>query len=1688
MKTKSTPTSLRAIVTLSLCFLFATHGSFAQQYQLLSNGSAGADTVINTQIINSYSKVNWINYNQVKYTGPYAPVRGDRVLIIQMTGIDSGSWQWDTVIAGGNPFTVSNLHSAFDTSRRAKIQVVKVPQYKSLYIKGTGRLTAAPWNDSTGGILTFMVRDTFKIDTPGRCDVTGLGFLSLPDTTSAAAYGVGGAGGAGGAIGQNGGDSALVIGSGVGGGGDGGQFGQYGANGDTVIIPRCPGCGNLIDSATNVSLKLDSGISKAKIILGGAGTTGHGGRGGRGGGGGGGGTAGPGTAGGAGGHGGRGGRGGNGGGIILYSAGYLTIPDSIRVFYANGANADSGQTAGDGLAGGMGGPGLGPCSSGPGGGGRGASGGNGGDGGDGGGGGIVYGLFFHPTPHLSWKSLTQTGGIRGKGGHGGHGGPGGQNGIILGGGQCTGATQPGSGPDGDDGVGGNNGNNGTGAGGGGGGGASGGGPGVLISPCTPINNYLSANPPTPGYLCPTDGYGAAFEAATYGGAGNFSFSLIETQNAGSTFYSLSVVDGVGCQAFFGLNAFYASGFSPEASYDVTPTCVGASDGVLTIHVGDGIGGPCGYEGLFNYVEDANGNILDSNNVVGLSVGAYTVVYGDNVYMDTIRQIVNITEMIPYQPSDVTTPASCSSAFDGTISLTPNDTDPCHDPNYLSIQWYDAFNNYIGSGDYIAGLAPGVYTAYLNYTGPSLCDSNIWITENLTCQQTYTAIVTAGPDISASNTGPQIIGDNCGTFDPQSLGLTGGEGVYNFSINSTSAVCVGNASEVEYTTYVYDNVGCSAQFSTVVDYIEDDYGIFIDNVTAETCPGASNGTVAYTITDLTNQECNSFYSLSISGPNGFQSGTSGSGSGSNTEYAYPAGTYNYTISGQGQCSTPMIGTFTVQSYNVGTSGTEDVTICANNSLSWNGTTYSQTGTYSYFMPGGSAFGCDSTAYLNLTVLDPITQTISTPSVYGSGCSAPDPIIALGVIGGDGSYIVGNYNYSQPICNGNTTSTPYTVDITDGHNCTAQLSGTNNEVIDEFTVLFSAAANTSCGNTNDGSFEYHIGSNNPASCSPQWTMTIYDANNNVYTSQSGSSASNNNITNIPIGSYTFDLVSGPSSGACLDHTGSGAFNVLQGTGGGAMGAEYDTICSGSILNWNGSNYSQAGNYSYLLPGGSVGGCDSMAMLYLYVNPVFNVNVYDTIASGQTVTVGSSTYSATGIYSIQLASSYGCDSTIILYLTVTNSNPSGPVFDTICAGQSVSVGSHQYTATGTYTDTLTSSLGADSIILTDLFVRAQATGAAAATICQGQSYNLAGNFYTTSGTYTGIFTSQYGCDSIVTLVLTVSPPITGTVSATICQGLSYSFAGNTYNTTGTYTGTFTSQNGCDSIVTLSLTVSPPLTGSATAGICQGQSFSFAGNSYNSAGIYTGTFTAQSGCDSVVTLTLSVTAPASIAIIDTICDGGSHVLGGTSYTTSGTYTYTAPGSGGSCDTLQTLYLTVLPSSTPDLVITVSHGPAVNGQQVDTFRASYLGCDGAYYSWYLNLQPVGQHDSLAVITHLIAQGDSIVCRIDCDNRCASTTYTYSNRIRSGISDQSAFISGISVYPNPNAGSFTVDITSIAEKDAKITVTDVLGQAILSDYIPLRSGDNKKQITLADNIAPGIYIVGVTVDGQTLYQPVSIEK
>ena len=93
--------------------------------------------------------------------------------------------------------------------------------------------------------------------------------------------------------------------------------------------------------------------------------------------------------------------------------------------------------------------------------------------------------------------------------------------------------------------------------------------------------------------------------------------------------------------------------------------------------------------------------------------------------------------------------------------------------------------------------------------------------------------------------------------------------------------------------------------------------------------------------------------------------------------------------------------------------------------------------------------------------------------------------------------------------------------------------------------------------------------------------------------------------------------------------------------------------------------------------------------------------------------------------------------------------------------------------------------------------------ATACDQYFWN--DHVYTASGTYIDTLSSLAGCDSIITLHLTISPIYTEE-TVVVCD--SYEWNGETYTTSGHYTYTTTAANGCDSITTLHLTILPDAT----------------------------------------------------------------------------------------------------------------------------------------------------------------------------------------------------------------------------------------------------------------------------------------
>lgn len=123
---------------------------------------------------------------------------------------------------------------------------------------------------------------------------------------------------------------------------------------------------------------------------------------------------------------------------------------------------------------------------------------------------------------------------------------------------------------------------------------------------------------------------------------------------------------------------------------------------------------------------------------------------------------------------------------------------------------------------------------------------------------------------------------------------------------------------------------------------------------------------------------------------------------------------------------------------------------------------------------------------------------------------------------------------------------------------------------------------------------------------------------------------------------------------------------------------------------------------------------------------------------------------------------------------------------------------------------------------------------TICEGEVYDFYGQAVSAPDTYEYHTQTQYGCDKTIYLHLDNWPTFdTTVVTEYICQGESFTFYGVTYDHSCQVPYTDHGIHGCDSIVQLNLTVYPPNdTLIVDASICEGQTFDFHGELYDQNG----------------------------------------------------------------------------------------------------------------------------------------------------------------------------------------------------------------------------------------------------------------
>ena len=218
------------------------------------------------------------------------------------------------------------------------------------------------------------------------------------------------------------------------------------------------------------------------------------------------------------------------------------------------------------------------------------------------------------------------------------------------------------------------------------------------------------------------------------------------------------------------------------------------------------------------------------------------------------------------------------------------------------------------------------------------------------------------------------------------------------------------------------------------------------------------------------------------------------------------------------------------------------------------------------------------------------------------------------------------------------------------------------------------------------------------------------------------------------------------------------------------------------------------------------------------------------------------------------------------------------TACDSYTSPSGRFTYTSSGNYKDTVDNKGGCDSIINIALTINQSPKKTITTSACE-EYISTSGNSYTTSGTYTEIRSASGPCDSIITLNLDIQSTPTRTIQVVACNEYT-SRIGENYDQSGVYIEERPGSGACDSLITLDLTINEDQKTNVSITACDSLVSPSGRFVWKSDGVFKDTLQSSGGCDSVLTVRLTLFSSDSIFITETLCD--------TSYTSpSGQYTY---------------------------------------------------------------------------------------------------------------------------------------------------------------------------------------------------------
>ena len=344
----------------------------------------------------------------------------------------------------------------------------------------------------------------------------------------------------------------------------------------------------------------------------------------------------------------------------------------------------------------------------------------------------------------------------------------------------------------------------------------------------------------------------------------------------------------------------------------------------------------------------------------------------------------------------------------------------------------------------------------------------------------------------------------------------------------------------------------------------------------------------------------------------------------------------------------------------------------------------------------------------------------------------------------------------------------------------------------------------------------------------------------------------------------------------------------------------------------------------------------------------------------------------------------------------------------------------------------------------------------------------FYHVSGIYHDTLVNQMGCDSFLTIKLTINNSF-GSMSPTVCDSFKTP-SGKVLYRSGMYCDTIKNKIGCDSVIKINLSVLGKSSTRVNLTTCDSV-LSPSGKFYmHTTAIYRDTLVSSLGCDSLLRINFKRLKPSYSAPVFTSCDSVVSPSSKYVYTTPGRYYDTIPNTIG-CDSVIELTVkigkqtrdTIEVSTCDSLFNSIgNYYISKSGVYIDTMK-SKLGCDSLFITKakIVKLNPVIRftNDSL-----IIDSAGLSYQWLDCNNNYA--------KIDSATKQ---------FYIPKKSGKYAVQISTDSCADTSICMeVVVVGKPGHGDNgITLFPNPAREEVLLSgSDLAPGMYLDVYSLTGQ----------